>query len=428
MEAISVEGGRKLEGAIKIDGAKNASLPVMAAALLTPEPVVIEGIPALIDVKIMSQILEGLGAELSFQKSKEAINIQVPSLSRHTVPHELVRKMRASFLVMGPLLARTHNASISLPGGCAIGTRPIDLHWKGLSALGAEFTIGNGFVEATTTGLKGARIYLDYPSVGATENIMMAAVLAEGETTIENASLEPEVVDVAKFLTSLGGRISGAGTPNIKIEGVKELSGCKHVVIPDRIEAGTFMIAAALAGGRITLENVIPEHLNALTAKLTEAGVKVETPSAEQIIVESHQRPHAVDIKTMPFPGFPTDLQPQFAVLLALARGAGMITETVFENRFHHVEELIRMGAEIKIEDRKLVVQGKEKLQGAEVKAKDLRAAAALILAGLAAGGRTEVSGVLHLDRGYCKFDEKLKSLGAQITRTSKTSNQKQAL
>jgi len=428
VEQITVEGGNPLAGSVRINGAKNATLPIMAASLLTSEPVVIEGVPDLVDVKIMLRILEALGAEVTHQKTKETLHIQVPNLKRSTVAHELVSKMRASFLVMGPLLARTGKACISLPGGCAIGVRPIDLHWKGLKAMGAEFTVGNGFMEGNTSGLKGKRIYLDYPSVGATENIMMAASLASGETIIENASVEPEVVDVAKFLVALGGQIEGAGTPTIRIEGKESLGGGKHKVIPDRIETGTFMIAAALCNGKVELENVCPHHLNSLVAKLTEAEVGVEIKSDDRIIIDSQARPRAVDIKTMPYPGFPTDLQPQFTAFLALSKGVGMITETVFENRFHHVQELVRMGAEIKIEGRKLIMHGKERLQGNEVRAKDLRAAAALVIAGLVASGRTDISGISHLDRGYYDFDGKLKSLGAEIYRTSRASDQKQAL
>ncbi len=418
VQIITIQGGKSLEGVVRISGAKNASLPIMAASILTGDKVVIEGVPDLIDVKIMTKIIKSLGADVSYDNEQETANIHLADIIHHRVPHELGSKMRASFLVVGPLLARQKKARISLPGGCAIGVRPIDLHWKGLTALGAEFTVDDGYVEAKTAGLKGAHIYLDYPSVGATENIMMAATLAKGTTIIENASIEPEIVDLASLLTSMGGKISGAGTTTIKIDGVNLLRGVQHMIIPDRIEAGTFMIATAVLGGKVRLQNVVYDHLKSLIAKLTEAGVVITQTDGGDILIESKgNRLRSVDIKTLPYPGFPTDLQPQISVLLALSQGVSMITETVFENRFLYVEELIRMGAEIKVQDQKLIIQGKEKIYGAEIKATDLRAAAALIIAGLAANGRTEVSGVFHLDRGYFKFDEKLKALGANIIR-----------
>jgi UDP-N-acetylglucosamine 1-carboxyvinyltransferase len=335
-----------------------------------------------------------------------------------TAPYEYVNRMRASFLIAGPLLARFGRVKLSLPGGCAIGNRPIDLHVKGLTALGARFVVDNGYIEATARTLTGAKIYLDYPSVGATENIIMAASLAAGTTTIENAAAEPEIVDLANFLNAMGSRISGAGTPVIRIEGVPSLKGITHTVIPDRIEAGTFMLAAAITRGDVVLENVVPEHLKALIAKLGEAGVRVEELGADTLRVSMDMRPRPVDVKTLPYPGFPTDLQPQFMALLTLAGGVSVISESVFENRFMHVEELRRMGANLRIEGRNAFVKGNNRLYGALVRATDLRAGAALILAGLAAEGVTVVDNIYHIDRGYASFEERLARLGARISRT----------
>jgi UDP-N-acetylglucosamine 1-carboxyvinyltransferase len=329
-------------------------------------------------------------------------------------PYEFVRRMRASFLVLGPLLARTGKVRIALPGGCAIGARPIDLHLKGLAALGAEIEVKNGWVEARARRLRGAQVYLDFPSVGATENIMMAAALAEGTTVIENAAGEPEIVDLANFINAMGGRVTGAGTRVIKVEGVKELHGTTHAVIPDRIEAGTFMVAVAATGGEVFLENVITTHLKAVIAKLTEAGaVLIEENGG--LWVRSEPPLNAVDIKTMPYPGFPTDMQPQFMALLTVARGTSVITETVFENRFMHVHELKRMGANITIEGHCAVVKGAEKITGAQVKATDLRAGAALVIAGLMAEGKTEIGCIHHIHRGYENLVEKFQGLGADI-------------
>ncbi|HWQ61878.1 MAG TPA: UDP-N-acetylglucosamine 1-carboxyvinyltransferase, partial [Negativicutes bacterium] len=332
-------------------------------------------------------------------------------------PYELVRKMRASFLVMGPLLARAGQARISLPGGCAIGTRPIDLHLKGFEALGAEIVLGHGFIEARTRQrLKGARIYLDFPSVGATENIMMAACLAEGQTILENPAEEPEIVDLANYLNAMGARIRGAGTNVIRIEGVRELKGTTHAVIPDRIEAGTYMVAAAITGGDVWLENALTEHLKPVTAKLKEAGVAIEE-KIDGVMVRGTATVKSVDIKTLPYPGFPTDMQAQFMALMTVASGTSVITETVFENRFMHVDELKRMGASIKIEGRSAIVEGVANLTGCPVKATDLRAGAALVLAGLVAEGKTEISCIHHIDRGYEDIVGKLTSLGADIAR-----------
>ena len=337
--------------------------------------------------------------------------------SRHFRPYDLVRAMRASFLVMGPLLARMGCARIALPGGCAIGSRPIDLHLKGFAALGAEIEIGYGQIEARADRLEGARVYLDFPSVGATENIMMAAVLASGTTMIENAAQEPEIVDLANFLNSMGAHVRGAGTTVLRIEGVPELEPTTYMVVPDRIEAGTFMIAPAIAGGSLVIENVVSEHLKPITAKLRECGVTVNENDDGSMFVERNGRPRGVDIKTMPYPGFPTDLQAQFMALMTTCSGSSVITETVFENRFMHVAELMRMGAGIKIDGRSAIVEGQNKLLGAQVKCTDLRAGAALVLAGLAAEGQTEVSDIYHVDRGYENFHSKLASVGADIVR-----------
>ena len=402
-------------GRVRIKGAKNACLPIMAASLLTPESVILEDVPDLDDVGTMSILLKSLGVEIFRDRSKERVFINAGRLTTSTAPYGPVRRMRASFLVLGPLLSRLGHARISLPGGCAIGTRPIDLHLKGLRAMGTRFTMDDGYIEAETSSLEGAAIYLDYPSVGATENILMAAVLARGTTVIENAAAEPEVVDLANFLNSLGAKIKGAGTPLIRIEGVASLAGGRYRVIPDRIEAGTFMVAAAISGGDVIIENVIPQHLTAVTAKLQEAGILVEETAKGFLRVRSRGRPRAVDIKTLPYPGFPTDLQPQFMALLTLARGTSVIAETVFEKRFMHVEEMARMGARIRIEDRTAIITGRQLLQGAKVQAEDLRGGAALVLAALAARGYSEIRGVHHIRRGYSRLVGRLRSLGGRI-------------
>jgi len=409
-----IEGRRKLSGKVKVSSAKNAVLPVLAATLLTRGESVIEDVPKLEDVNVMKEVITALGAKCT-QKGKKFI-INSADINSFEAPYELVRKMRASFLVMGPLLARFGKAKISMPGGCAIGSRPIDLHLKGFSALGAKINLGHGYVEATADQLVGTTIYLDFPSVGATENIMMAAVLAEGHTVIENAAKEPEIVDLANFLNSMGAKIRGAGTDIIKIEGVKELKGISYTVIPDRIEAGTYLVAGAITGSEIIVENVLSEHLKPVIAKLMECGCKIYEEE-DKILIIGNERPNPVDIKTMPYPGFPTDMQAQMMAYLTLCKGTSMVIETVFENRFMHVEELKRMGAKIKIEGRSAVIEGVEKLTGAPVKATDLRAGAALIIAGLAADGVTEVLNSYHVDRGYENIIEKLSSLGARIER-----------
>lgn len=416
-EKIRIEGGLELQGSVRTEGAKNACLPIMAAALLCEGQVVLNDIPALNDVMFMCSVLTSLGAQVEYLPAEKRLIIDSTRLTSTEAPYSLIRKMRASFLVIGPLLAREGKARVSLPGGCAIGIRPIDLHLKGLKAMGAEVVIGHGYIETVTDRLRGERVYLDFPSVGATENIMMAGALAEGATVIENAAEEPEVVDLARFINAMGGRVVGAGTDTIRIHGVSRLSSTEYTVIPDRIEAGTFMVAAAITGGEITVENVIPTHIVPLIAKLKEAGCDV-IEEESLIHIRRNGQIRAVDIKTLPYPGFPTDLQSQMMVLLTLARGTSVISETVFENRFMHIDELRRMGAQIKIEGHTAVVTGREKIFGAPVKATDLRAGAALVLAGLAAQGRTEVDCIHHIDRGYLNFTEKLAALGAKISRS----------
>lgn len=414
MARFIIEGGKPLKGTVKMSSAKNAVLPVIAAALLTESQCIIEDTPDLEDVRVMREVLTSLGAKVSRENS--SIKIGAANIDSLEAPYDLVRRMRASFLVMGPLLARKGRARISMPGGCAIGSRPIDLHLKGFAALGADIELGHGFVEAKCNKLKGATVYLDFPSVGATENIMMAAALAEGQTIIENAAKEPEIIDLANFLNTMGARIRGAGTDVIKIDGVKELKGISYTVIPDRIETGTYLVAGAITGGDILLENVVSEHLKPVIAKLIECGAKI-TEEGEGLRVIGDGRPIASDVKTLPYPGFPTDMQAQLMALLTIAQGTSMVIETVFENRFMHVEELKRMGAKIKIEGRSAVIEGVEKLSGAPVKATDLRAGAALILAGLAAEGTTQVTNIYHVERGYVDIVEKFNKLGADIRR-----------
>jgi len=412
LSKIIVKGGSSLNGTIKVDGAKNATLPILAASLLASGESIIEDVPELEDVRVMCEVLHSLGVDVEYGDRKAII--EAKNISNIEAPYELVRKMRASFLVAGPLLARLGKARIALPGGCAIGSRPIDLHLKGFSSLGAEIYLGHGYIEAKADKLIGERIYLDYPSVGATENIMMAATLAEGQTYIENAAEEPEIVDLANYLNAMGARIIGAGTDLIKIDGVKELKGVKHQVIPDRIEAGTYMTAAAITQGDVLIDNVICEHIKSIIAKLKEAGVYVEE-LPRGVRVKAPYRLKAVDVKTLPYPGFPTDMQAQMMALLSTADGTSIIIETVFENRFMHADELKRMGAKIKIEGRTAIIEGSERLTGAPVKATDLRAGAALVLAALAAEGETHINDAFHLDRGYVDIVEKLNNLGAKI-------------
>lgn len=419
MAKFVISHSNGLKGSVKISGSKNAVLPILAAALLTQETCEICCIPPLRDVFAMVEILKDLGAVIDFNQEKETITITAKRIKKFEEEYEMAGKMRASFIIMGPLLARFGHARIPLPGGCPIGTRPVDLHLKGFTALGAQMIQEHGYIDVKVKKLTANRIYLDFPSVGATENIMMAAVLAQGETTIENAAAEPEICDLANFLIKMGAKIHGAGTDTIQIQGVKELHGAIHTVIPDRIEAGTFMIAAAITKGDILLENVIVEHLKPIIAKLAESNVKSEfTPKGLRVFSSGEIIPS--NLKTMPFPGFPTDMQAPFMSLMTLAHGTSIITETVFENRFMHAGELKRMGADIKIESRSAVVEGVKKLTGTQVKATDLRAGAALILSALAAEGETEISDIYHIERGYFKIEKKLRNLGANIVKEEK--------
>lgn len=416
MSKIIVRGGRTLSGTVRVHGAKNSVLPILAAALLAEEgSSVIHDVPALDDVKNILQVLSTLGVYA--QQGDGSVRLNAEILTSFEAPYELVRKMRASFLVMGPLLARLGKVRISLPGGCAIGTRPIDQHLKGFEAMGAEIGFGQGTIEASVQGkLRGARIYLDIASVGATENIMMAATTAIGTTIIENAAKEPEIVDLANYLNAMGAVVRGAGTGIIRIEGVESLRGVEHHVIPDRVEAGTYMIAAAITGGDVYVEGAIRDHLGPIVAKLEEMGVTVDCDENGIRVIATHPL-RAVDVKTLPYPGFPTDMQAQMMTLLLIADGTSIVTETVFENRFMHVDELIKMGAEIKVDGRTAIVTGGTKLSGASVCATDLRAGAALICAALIADGSTEVSGIHHIERGYMDIVNKLAALGADVYR-----------
>ena len=416
MERLIVKGGNRLVGTVKTSGAKNAVLPIIAASILGTSPSRLDEIPALEDVRTICAVLECLGIKVDASEP-HTLKIDSREITSCEAPYELVRSMRASFLVMGPLLARKGYARISQPGGCAIGTRPIDLHLKGFEALGVKIEQGHGYIEASAPeGMTGANIYLDFPSVGATENIMMAAAMANGTTVLENPAEEPEIVDLANYLNQMGARVRGAGTNVISIEGVSELHGVQHSVIPDRIEAGTYMIAAAMTGGDVIIENVLPEHQKPLIAKLREAGALVEE-DIDRVHVAGSGRLKAVDIKTLPSPGFPTDMQAQMMAMLSVAEGRSKITETVFENRFMHVVELNRMGANITTEGRSAVITGPAHLTGCTVRATDLRAGAAMILAGLVAEGATEICDIYHIDRGYEEIAAKLTRLGADIKR-----------
>lgn len=418
MEKLIIKGGRPLHGHVRVSSAKNAVLPIIVATLLPDSPSTIIDAPHLEDVKTICSVIESLGGNILLRDN--AMIFDTTTVDKTEASYELMSRMRASFLIMGPLLAKKRYAKIALPGGCMIGSRPIDLHLKAFEAMGAKVTVGNGYVEASVPeGLKGATIYLDFPSVGATENILMAAAVADGKTVIENAAEEPEIVDLVTFLNSMGANIKGAGTNVIRVEGVKHLYGASHTVIPDRIEAGTFIIAAAMAGGDVVVDNVLSEHLKPLLAKLGEAGVKV-IKDIDSVRVISDGHIHSTDIKTLPYPGFPTDLQAQFMAMMTIGDGTSTVTETVFENRFMHVGELRRMGANIEVEGRKAIVHGVPFLQGAFVRATDLRAGAALVLAGLAAHGVTEVGDLRHIDRGYDHLVEKLRGLGADIIRVDK--------
>lgn len=417
MEKLIVKGGNSLVGAVKTSGAKNAVLPIIAASILGTTPSHLDEVPMLEDVHTISEVLKCLGLSVECSPEKNVLDIDSTSITSYEAPYELVRTMRASFLVMGPLLARIGKARISMPGGCAIGARPIDIHLKGFEALGVKIEQGHGYIEASAPeGLKGTSIYFDFPSVGATENIMMAASLAEGTTILENVAEEPEIVDLANYLNKMGAKIRGAGTDTIRIEGVDKLHGADYTIIPDRIEAGTYMIAAAMTGGDVVVENVLPEHQKPLIAKLREAGAVVEEDIDKVRVIGKNQL-KAVSIKTLPYPGFPTDMQAQMMAMMVIAEGRSKVTETVFENRFMHVVELNRMGAQISTEGRSAVIDGPSKLTGCDVRATDLRAGAAMILAGLVAEGTTRIGDLHHIDRGYENIVAKLKNLGADIER-----------
>ena len=417
MEKLIVKGGNRLVGAVKTSGAKNAVLPIIAASILGTTPSHLDEVPMLEDVHTISEVLKCLGLAVECSPEKNVLDIDSTEITSYEAPYELVRTMRASFLVMGPLLARIGKARISMPGGCAIGARPIDIHLKGFEALGVKIEQGHGYIEASAPeGLKGTSIYFDFPSVGATENIMMAASLADGTTILENVAEEPEIVDLANYLNKMGAKIRGAGTDTIRIEGVEKLHGADYTIIPDRIEAGTYMIAAAMTGGDIVVENVLPEHQKPLIAKLREAGAVVEE-DIDKVRVIGKNPLKAVSIKTLPYPGFPTDMQAQMMAMMVIAEGRSKVTETVFENRFMHVVELNRMGAQISTEGRSAVIDGPCKLTGCDVRATDLRAGAAMILAGLVAEGTTRIGDLHHIDRGYENIVAKLKNLGADIER-----------
>ena len=404
-----------MKGNVRISGAKNSALPLLAASLLGTEDIILEDVPRLKDVEIMCEVLTSLGATVEYLE-KDVIKINSANVNKFETSYDLMSKMRASFLVMGPLLTRLGKTKNSLPGGCAIGTRPIDLHLKGFKALGATIDVDHGNISAHAVRLLGDKIYLDFPSVGATENIMMAAVMAEGETILDNAAMEPEIVDLSNFLNKLGADVKGAGTSSIRIKGVKHLGGARHQIIPDRIEAGTFMVAAAITGGDIVVDNVITAHIKPVIAKLKEAGCVV-IENGDSVRVIGAKKLNCIDIKTLPYPGFPTDMQSQFMALMTICGGTSVAIETVFENRFMHVDELKRMGADIKIDGRSAIIQGVKNLTSAPVKASDLRAGAALILAGLVADGVTEIDNVYHIDRGYDGIEEKFTNLGAKIYR-----------
>ena len=416
MEKLIVKGGKRLVGTVKTSGAKNAVLPIIAASIMGVTPSHFDEVPMLEDVRTISEILKGLGIRVETSQNN-VLDIDSTVVNSYEPPCELMRNMRASFFIMGPLLARMGKAKIYMPGGCAIGARPIDIHLKGFEALGVQIEQSEGLIEVSApNGLKGTTIYFDFPSVGATENIMMAASLAEGVTILENAAEEPEIVALANYLNKMGAKIRGAGTDVIRIEGVKELHGADYTIIPDRIEAGTYMIAAAMTGGDVVVDNVLPEHQKPLIAKLREAGATV-IEDIDNIHVIGNCPLKAVSVKTLPYPGFPTDMQAQLMAMMIVSEGTSRVTETIFENRFMHVEELNRMGAKITTADRSATIEGPAKLVGCDVRATDLRAGAAMILAGLVAEGETRIGDLYHIDRGYENIVEKLRSLGADIER-----------
>lgn len=422
MEKMIVRGGNRLVGTVKAEGAKNAVLPIVAATILASKGrTVLKNVPVLSDVYTIKNVLNNINIDVEFDEASNVFVADATGDVSWETPFEYVSKMRASIVVMGPLLARLGKAKVALPGGCAIGTRPIDLHLKGFEAMGATIKIENGFVEAYADKLKGARIYLDFPSVGATQNLMMGAVQAEGTTILENVAREPEIVDLARFLNDMGAKVYGAGTETIRIEGVEEMVGTTHSIIPDRIETGTFMVAAAVTNGNILIEDAISEHNKPLISKLKEMGVRIEEEANGLRIIGSEQL-KATDVKTMPHPGFPTDMQAQMTIAQLVSQGTSTMTETVFENRFMHLEEMRRMNANFKIDGQTVLLYGNSELQGAEVAATDLRAAAALIIAGLVSEGYTRVTALEHLDRGYYEFDKKLRNLGADVERINEDS------
>lgn len=419
MEKIIVEGGNKLSGEVNISSAKNSVLPIIVASILNPNNITIKNAPILEDVTVLADLLSDMNCYVKNDDNGD-LKINTANLICDEMNSELIRKMRASFLIMGPILSRCGKCKISMPGGCNIGSRPIDLHLKGFRLLGAEINMGHGFVEATAKELRGNRIYLDFPSVGATENLIMASVLAKGTTIIENAAEEPEIWDLANFLNAMGAKIDGAGVGKITIEGVDSLKEVNYKPIYDRVEAGTFMVAAAITNSKIIINGANEDHLRPTIEKLKECGVKFKNIKEDVMLVDGTGTKKSVDIKTLPYPGFPTDMQAQMMALLSVTPGASIITETVFENRFMHVAELVRMGASIKIDGRTAIIEGVDSLTGCDVKATDLRAGAAMILAGLVAKGRTEISELYHIDRGYVDIEEKFRGLGANVYRVDK--------
>ena len=414
MDKIVIRGGERLIGEVEVSGSKNAALPIFVASLLTEGKNLFHNVPKLKDVQTIIKVLRNLGVNVG--EENESYRVDATQASNYEAPYDLVKTMRASILVLGPLVARMRRAEVSLPGGCAIGARPINLHLMGLEAMGAKIELRHGYILAKADGLKGANISFDTATVTGTENLMMAATLAKGKTILQNAAMEPEVVDLANVLRKMGAKIQGAGTPLIEIEGVKSLQAVEHSIIPDRIEAGTLMVAAGLTRGNIKILHCPIHHMETVVNKLRESGMEIDL-EAEGVRVVGNRRARSVDVKTQPYPGFPTDMQAQFMVLMSLAKGLSVISETIFENRFIHVSEVQRMGADIRIQGNSAIIQGVQSLSGAEVMATDLRASASLILAGLAAEGVTEVSRVYHLDRGYEELDRKLSRLGADIRR-----------
>ena len=416
MDKLLITGGTPLEGTINVSGAKNAALPILAGTLLSADPITVRNVPHLKDVATSITLLQSMGVEVTFDENLN-VGVDASRVRERRAPYDLVKTMRASILVLGPLLARFGEADVSLPGGCAIGARPVNLHVQGLEAMGAKVVVENGYIRARARRLTGAHIVFDTVTVTGTENLMMAAALADGETVLENAAREPEVTDLAEFLSSMGARITGAGTSTIRIRGVDRLDGTDYAVLPDRIEAGTYLVAAAMTGGKIRLNHVNPNHLEAVVVKLQEAGAGIQCAENWMEIDMRGRRPQAVDIRTSPYPGFPTDMQAQFCAMNSIAKGVGTITENIFENRFQHVLELQRMGADIQIEGNTAVCRGVRRLMAAPVMATDLRASAGLVLAGLAADGETLVDRIYHVDRGYERIEEKLRQLGADIRR-----------